>query len=54
MDEVVGMFSKVPRGLIYANLPMISPDLNTSRCRRCTNSTGVSESFRNASRRVTS
>ena len=30
MDEVVGMFSKVPRGLIYANLPMISPDLNTT------------------------
>ena len=30
MDEVVGMFSKVPRGLIYANLPMISPDLHTT------------------------
>jgi phosphopentomutase len=30
MDEVVGMFSKVPRGLIYANLPMISADLHTT------------------------
>jgi phosphopentomutase len=28
MDEVMGMFSKVPRGLIYANLPMITPDLH--------------------------
>jgi phosphopentomutase len=27
MDEVIGMFSKVPRGLIYANLPVMSPDL---------------------------
>ncbi len=27
MDEVIGMLSKVPRGLIYANLPIISPDL---------------------------
>ena len=27
MDEVIGMFSKVPRGLIYANLPIIGPDL---------------------------
>ncbi len=27
MDEVMGMFSKVPRGLIYANLPVMSPDL---------------------------
>lgn len=30
MDEVVGMFSKVPRGLIYANLPVISPDLHAT------------------------
>ena len=30
MDEVVGMFSKVPRGLIYANLPIISPDLHAT------------------------
>ena len=30
MDEVVGMFSKVPRGLIYANLPVISTDLHTT------------------------
>lgn len=27
MDEVIGMFSKVPRGLIYANFPVMSPDL---------------------------
>ncbi|ULA69774.1 MAG: Phosphopentomutase [Nitrospira sp.] len=27
MDEVIGMFSKVPRGLIYASLPIMSPDL---------------------------
>jgi len=27
MDEVIGMFSKAPRGLIYANLPIMSPDL---------------------------
>lgn len=30
MDEVTGMFSKVPRGLIYASLPMMSPDLHTT------------------------
>lgn len=30
MDEVVGLFSKVPRGLIYANLPMICSDLHTT------------------------
>ncbi|MBA2485958.1 MAG: phosphopentomutase [Nitrospira sp.] len=30
MDEVIGMFSKVPRGLIYANLPVISPDLHNT------------------------
>ncbi|MBX3341454.1 MAG: hypothetical protein KF711_07685 [Nitrospira sp.] len=27
MDEVISMFSKAPRGLIYANLPIMSPDL---------------------------
>lgn len=27
MDEVIGMFSKAPRGLIYASLPIMSPDL---------------------------
>ena len=30
MEEVVGLFSKVPRGLIYANLPVINPDLQTT------------------------
>ena len=30
MDEVVGMFSKVPRGLIYASRPVINPDLQTT------------------------
>jgi phosphopentomutase len=30
MDEVLGMFSKVPRGLIYANLPVINPDLQAT------------------------
>lgn len=30
MDEVVGLFSKVPRGLIYANLPVIGSDLQTT------------------------
>ena len=30
LDEVMGLFSKVPRGLIYASLPMINPDLHTT------------------------
>lgn len=30
MDEVLGMFSKVPRGLIYANLPVIGADLQST------------------------
>ncbi len=30
MEEVIGMLSKVPRGLIYANLPVISADLHTT------------------------
>jgi len=30
MDEVVGLFSKVPRGLIYADLPIIGSDLQTT------------------------
>ncbi|MCC2640957.1 MAG: deoB [Nitrospira sp.] len=30
MDEVVGMFNKVPRGLIYADLPVMTPDLHAT------------------------
>ncbi len=30
MTEILGMFSKVPRGLIYANLPIMSPELQPS------------------------
>ncbi|KXK08210.1 MAG: phosphopentomutase [Nitrospira sp. OLB3] len=30
MDEMIGMFSKVPRGLIYATVPVITTDLQAT------------------------